>query len=111
MRPVLYGSHHDIEVYRRDGRLSERTETVTVVGNICETGDILAAEQELPALCEGDILCVLDAGAYGFAMASNYNGRLRPAEVLIHRDGKDVLIRRRDALEDLTRNCLSLAEV
>ena len=111
MRPVLYGSHHDIEVYRRDGRPSERHETVTVVGNICETGDILAAGQALPALSEGDLLCVLDAGAYGFAMASNYNGRLHPAEVLIREDGQDVLIRRREALADLTRNCLPLTEV
>jgi diaminopimelate decarboxylase len=108
MRPVLYGSHHDIEVFRRDQRPSERNEEVTVVGNICETGDILAAARELPALCEGDILCVLDAGAYGFAMTSNYNCRLRPAEVLIREDGRDVLIRRRDSLEDLTKNCMPL---
>jgi diaminopimelate decarboxylase len=81
---------------------------VTVVGNICETGDILAAGQELPALSEGDLLCVLDAGAYGFAMASNYNGRLHPAEVLIREDGQDVLIRRREALADLMRELSAL---
>jgi diaminopimelate decarboxylase len=77
-----------------------------VAGNICETGDILTKARKLPPLNEGDLLCVLDAGAYGFAMASNYNGRLRPAEVLIGEDGRDTLIRRRDTLGDLTKNCV-----
>jgi len=105
MRPVLYDSHHDIEVYRKGGA-SAGSEPVTVVGNICETGDVLTTARDLPPLHQGDLLCVLDSGAYGFAMASNYNGRLRPAEVLVRDDGKDVLIRRRDTLESLTANCL-----
>jgi diaminopimelate decarboxylase len=106
MRPVLYDSHHDLEVFRDGDRRAEGRETVTVAGNICETGDILTKARELPPLNEGDLLCVLDAGAYGFAMASNYNGRLRPAEVLIGEDGRDTLIRRRDTLGDLTKNCV-----
>lgn len=103
-RPVMYDSHHDIEVYRHDARPSSVNEPVTVVGNICETGDILAKHRTLPEIFEGDVLGVLDAGAYGFSMCSNYNSRLRPAEVLITADGRDLLIRRRDTLEDLVRS-------
>ncbi|MDX1358506.1 MAG: diaminopimelate decarboxylase, partial [Clostridia bacterium] len=61
-------------------------------------------ERELPIIEEGDIIGVMDAGAYGFSMSSNYNNRLRPAEVLIASDGSVRLIRRRDTLEDLMRN-------
>lgn len=75
----------------------------TIVGNICESGDILAKERLLPTLHTGDILGVLDAGAYGFAMSSNYNQRLRPAEVLVQSDGTPRLIRRRESLDDMTR--------
>ena len=76
---------------------------VSIVGNICESGDILAKKRELPEILQDDIIGVLDAGAYGYAMSSNYNNRLRPAEVLIQEDGSDKLIRRRDTLEDLLR--------
>jgi len=99
----MYNSWHDIEVYR-NGTLvddSHKTEKVTVVGNICESGDILAKERELPVISENDVLCILDTGAYGYSMCSNYNSRLRPAEVLIGMDGEPRLIRRRDTLEDL----------
>ncbi len=107
IRPAMYDSHHDIEVYKADGNNSfEDVETVTVVGNICESGDILAKDRLLPVIEEGDILGVLDAGAYGYCMASNYNNRLRPAEVLIQSDGTDRLIRRRDTIEDMFRNYL-----
>jgi len=104
VRPVMYDSHHDIEVYRNDEVLkSDKPEVVTVVGNICETGDIIAKDRELPEIREGDIIGVMDAGAYGYAMSSNYNNRLRPAEVLIDMDGNPRLIRRRDTFEDLMR--------
>ncbi|MDF2570302.1 MAG: lysA 2 [Sporomusa sp.] len=103
MRPVLYDSYHDIEIYRRSNVQSQNQEAVTIVGNICESGDILAAERKLPEIFEEDIIGVLDAGAYGYSMASNYNNRLRPAEVLITNQGDDVLIRRRETLEDLLR--------
>ena len=79
-------------------------EEVTIVGNICESGDIIAENVTLPKIEEGDILGVLDAGAYGYVMSSNYNNRLRPAEVLIKENGDVKVIRRRDTLEDLMRN-------
>ena len=104
-RPVMYDSHHEIEAYRGGKPLnSEATEKVTVVGNICESGDIIANNRTLPVIQEGDILGVMDAGAYGFAMSSNYNMRLRPAEVMIKENGDAVLIRRRDTFEDLILN-------
>lgn len=103
VRPSMYDSWHDIEVYRKGELVSgtDGVESVTVVGNICETGDILAKERELPVIQEEDILCILDAGAYGYSMSSNYNNRLRPAEVLIDLEGNHRLIRKRDTLEDL----------
>jgi diaminopimelate decarboxylase len=104
MRPVLYDSHHDIEIYRETGKKSEKDEKVTIVGNICETGDVITQHRSLPEIFEGDILGVMDAGAYGYVMSSNYNSRLRPAEVLIQIDGSDRLIRRRDTYEDLVKN-------
>lgn len=104
MRPVMYDAHHDIEVYREGGVPDIHLIPQTVVGNICESGDILAKDRPLPELREGDVIGVLDAGAYGFAMASTYNLRLRPAEVLLTADGTARLIRRRDTVEDLTRN-------
>ena len=106
-RPVLYDSHHDLEVYRKNLTAeSLRTEMVTVVGNICETGDIIARDRQLPVMREGDLIGVMDAGAYGYAMSSNYNNRFRPAEVLIKTNGEAVLIRRRETIEDLMRTFL-----
>ena len=104
IRPVMYDSHHDIEIYRGNDIPSLKEETVNIVGNICETGDIIAKDRKLPEILENDILGVLDSGAYGYSMSSNYNSRLRPAEVLIQADGNPRLIRRRDTLEDLVRN-------
>ena len=104
VRPVMYDSHHDIEIYRESGTPSLKEETVNIVGNICETGDIIAKGRKLPEIIENDILGVLDSGAYGYSMSSNYNSRLKPAEVLIDADNNPRLIRRRDTLEDLTRN-------
>ena len=103
VRPVMYDSHHDIEIYRKSDKPSVKKEQVRIVGNICETGDIIAKDRMLPEIFEEDIIGVLDAGAYGYAMSSNYNNRLRPAEVLIDQDGNDRLIRRRETLEDLLR--------
>jgi len=102
-RPVIYDSHHDLEVYREEGVNCGTLEEVTVVGNICETGDILAKDRVLPKIQEGDVLGILDAGAYGSVMSSNYNSRLRPAEVLIRENGEAVLIRERDTIEDLLK--------
>ena len=102
VRPAMYDSFHDVEVYRQ-GAQGPDTETVeqSVVGNICESGDILAKNRQLPLLHEGDVLGVLDAGAYGFVMSSSYNQRCRDAEILIQADGSVRLIRRRETLEDL----------
>lgn len=107
-RPVMYDSHHDIEIYRKSNEISNKTEEITIVGNICETGDILAKNIKLPSLKEGDILGILDAGAYGHVMSSNYNNRLRPAEVLIRENGDVILIRKKDTLDDLTKNFISI---
>ena len=104
VRPVMYDSHHDIEIYREKNTPSLKEETVSIVGNICETGDVIAKDRKLPEIFEDDILGVLDSGAYGYSMSSNYNNRLRPAEVLIEADGSSRLIRKRDSIEDLVRN-------
>lgn len=80
-RPMLYDAYHHVVVANKAGRHPE--ETCTVVGPICETGDVLARERRLPKVERGDILAFLDAGAYGFSMASQYNGQPRPAEVLV----------------------------
>ncbi|PIE35328.1 diaminopimelate decarboxylase [candidate division KSB3 bacterium] len=104
MRPILYESFHDVEIYRPGDKTSSQQEEVRIVGNICETGDMIAKDRMLPEIFEGDVLGILDAGAYGFAMSSNYNNRLRPAEVMITESGEDVLIRKRDTFEDLLRN-------
>jgi len=106
MRPVLYDAYHEVEVYPHDGRSMEKQEEVTIVGNICETGDIIAKSRQLPEIFEGDSVGILDAGAYGYVMSSNYNNRLRPAEVLITKQGEDQLIRKRESLEDLIRHFL-----
>lgn len=107
-RPIMYDAYHGIEIYREADVPSEKMENVTVVGNICESGDILAKDRELPEIFKGDMLGILDAGAYGFTMASNYNNRLRPAEVLICENGEAVLIREREELSDLLRHQIPL---
>lgn len=100
IRPSHYGGYHAIE--RVDARAPRPLETVDVVGPICETGDFLARDRELNVPEAGELLAVRTVGAYGFAMASNYNGRRRPAECMV--DGDEVtLVRRRETLEDLIR--------
>lgn len=104
MRPVLYNSYHEISFYRNGTLLEPGSgEKATIVGNICETGDILAKDRTVPDVKEGDVIAVLDAGAYGYSMCSNYNLRLRPAELLITAGGNTRLIRKRDGLEDLLK--------
>ena len=101
MRPVLYDSYHEIEVYPKNPS-DEEPFPQTVTGNICESGDILARDRMLPKLTRGDFIVLLDAGAYGYSMSSCYNQRQRPAEVLINSEGQAKLIRRRESLSDLT---------
>jgi diaminopimelate decarboxylase len=99
IRPMLYDAYHNIvNISNPVGK----HRIYTIVGNICET-DTFGWDRKLTETKEGDILCFLNAGAYGFTMASNYNARFRPAEVLIH-NGKASLIRKRETMEDLTRN-------
>jgi diaminopimelate decarboxylase len=97
IRPALYQAHHEIVPVRpREGK----SRAVDVVGPICETGDFFARDRKLAPIEPGDLLALLDAGAYGMAMSSNYNTRPRPAEVLIE-GGKARLIRRRETMADL----------
>lgn len=101
IRPALYDSYHDIEIYRDSPAKDSVMQEINIVGNICETGDVLAKNRMLPQFFENDIIGIMDAGAYGMVMSSNYNCRLKPAEVLINQSGDDILIRKRDTLEDL----------
>ena len=97
MRPSLYGSYHEVVPLRPSTRETLRAD---VVGPLCETGDFLAENREMSDVHSGELLAILTAGAYGYALASNYNTRPRPAEVLV--DGVQVeLIRRRESVEDL----------
>ncbi len=97
IRPALYQAHHEIvPVRRRPGK----TRIVDVVGPVCESGDFFAHDRELQPVKPGDLVALLDAGAYGMAQSSNYNTRLRPAEVLVE-GGRARLIRRRETMADL----------
>jgi diaminopimelate decarboxylase len=100
IRPSLYSAHHDIVPVIVNSAADAAK--VDIVGPICETGDFFARDRELPNVPEGDLLAILDTGAYGMSLASNYNTRPRPAEVLV--DGRSTkLIRRRETLSDLLR--------
>ena len=99
IRPSLYGAFHDLwPVIKKPGNGKKGD----LVGPVCETGDFLVQDRELPPVEPGDLLAVMSAGAYGFAMASNYNARPRPAEVLVSGDRFSV-IRARETYEDLIR--------
>ena len=104
IRPMMYDAYHEIiNISNRNGT----KRVYTVVGYICET-DTLGWDRKLDEVKEGDVLAVKNAGAYGYSMASNYNSRLRPAEVLIYQ-GKAMLIRKRETLDDLLRNQVDIA--
>ncbi len=101
IRPMFYNAHHDIvNVSNPEGT----PRIYTIVGNICET-DTFGYDRKLTEVREGDVLAIKNAGAYAFTMSNNYNARFRPAEVLLL-DGKAHLIRKRETLEDITRNQL-----
>jgi diaminopimelate decarboxylase len=103
IRPMFYGAYHGIENISNP---SGAVKIYNVVGNICET-DTFAENRPLPEVREDDLLVFHNAGAYGFEMASNYNSRFKPAEVLA-KDGKAYLIRKRDVFDDLLRNQVEL---
>jgi len=106
IRPALYGAYHEIVPVTLRAGLAKtevpKCEITDIVGPVCETGDFFARDRELPVVAEGDLLAILDAGAYGMVLASNYNTRPRPAEVLV--SGKSAkVIRRREKVADLLR--------
>lgn len=108
VRPTMYGSYHPILVANK--LEAAEKETYEVAGPICESGDLLAKDRSMPKVEEGDLLAVLNAGAYGFSMSSQYNSRPRAAEVMI-RQGKDVLVRNREQLSDLMASQRNLCDV
>jgi diaminopimelate decarboxylase len=99
IRPSLYEAYHEIVPVIKKKRKSQ---VVDVVGPICESGDFLAQERKMPQTAPDELLAVMSAGAYGFAMSSNYNARPRPPEILVHGEGYDT-IRERESLNDLIR--------
>jgi diaminopimelate decarboxylase len=101
IRPAMYGSYHHIIVCKKDGKAKQLK--YDIVGPICESGDVMGKEREMPELKEGDYLTILDAGAYGFTMSSPYNSRPRPAEVLVN-NGKSFLVRRVETYDDLLKH-------
>jgi len=100
IRPALYQSYHEIVPCRAS--VSDAVEKIDIVGPVCESGDFFALDRGMAELHEGDLLAIMSAGAYGFVMASNYNSRPLPAEVLVRGD-KFGLIRKRQTWEDLVR--------
>ena len=99
MRPSLYAAHHEIVPVKLEAS-NRKPLPVDIVGPICETGDFFARNREVSPVAEGDLMAILDAGAYGMVLSSNYNTRPRAAEVMV--DGAKVrLIRRRETLRDL----------
>ncbi len=99
IRPSLYGAHHEIVPVKLN---SKRQHKVDIVGPVCETGDFFARDRELPDVESGDLVAILDTGAYGMSISSNYNTRGRAAEVLV--EGKKAnLIRRRETVKDQIR--------
>lgn len=98
MRPGMYGAYHHIDVLDTDQ--SDGTEVVDVVGSLCENNDKFAIQRTLPKVGDGDILVIQDTGAHGHSMGFNYNGKLRPKELLLREDGSVELIRREETPED-----------
>jgi diaminopimelate decarboxylase len=102
LRPALYGAVHPITRVRRAKNEKSKGATVDVVGPVCETGDCFLRNWPLGSVKPGEVLAIWTAGAYGMSLASNYNARCRPAEVLV--EGKSArIIRRRETARDLLR--------
>ena len=98
LRPSLYDAYHEVRAVKEDGSVAN----ADLVGPVCESGDYLARDRELPDAREGELLAVMRAGAYGFSMASNYNSRPRPAEVLVRGD-RWAIVRERESYADLIK--------
>jgi diaminopimelate decarboxylase len=101
IRPAFYDSYHHIIKCNEENKGNELK--YDIAGPICESGDILGRNRELPHLNEEEYLAILDAGAYGYIMSSTYNSRPRPAEVLIS-NGKDMLVRKAESYDDLLQH-------
>jgi diaminopimelate decarboxylase len=99
IRPALYSAHHEMLPVRQNNNRKIRAD---VVGPVCETGDFLARDREMPEVMPGDVLAISTAGAYGFVQSSTYNARRRPAEVLVEGDRWRV-VRERESYDDLIR--------
>ena len=114
MRPGIYGAYHHIDVAGKT--IDDRAQVVDVVGSLCENNDKFAVQRLLPPVDDGDLLVIHDTGAHGHAMGFNYNGRLRPQELLYRRDGTVERIRRAETPEDyfatlsFTRSTITLEE-
>ena len=102
IRPSLYDAYHRIVPIRKSQIPNPKSQIVDIVGPVCESGDYLAKDRELAEVKSGDLLAILDAGAYGFSMSSNYNARPKVAEILVEKD-KFHIIRKREDYEDLIR--------
>lgn len=102
LRPSLYGSYHKISGLSSEGKLlsSRGKSLVDLVGPVCESGDFIGKDRKLSHLSQGDYVLIHDAGAYGMSMASNYNSRPRPAEILV-KEGDFEMIRERESVKDL----------
>lgn len=98
MRPGMYGAYHHIDVVGKPSGAGDAP--VDVVGSLCENNDKFAIQRPLPAVADGDLLVIHDTGAHGHAMGFNYNGRLRPQELLLTQDGRVERIRRAETLQD-----------
>lgn len=98
MRPGMYGAYHHIEVFGKPASAGDQP--VDVVGSLCENNDKFAEQRPLPPIADGDLILIEDSGAHGHAMGFNYNGRLRPKELLLRADGQVELIRREQTLDD-----------
>lgn len=98
MRPGMYGAYHDITVHGKED--APRDEIVDVVGSLCENNDKFAVQRALPAIEDGDLVLIHDSGAHGHSMGFNYNGRLRPKELLLREDNRVELIRREETMAD-----------
>jgi len=103
IRPALYGAYHEVMPIGSPPRSPNSFGRYDVVGPVCESADVLAEGRRLPPPTPGDFLAIMGAGAYGFTMASNYNGRLRPAEVFV-RGRRWAVIRERETRIDLIRH-------
>lgn len=101
MRPALYGAYHHIDVLGKDTH--NISEIVDVVGSLCENNDKFAIQRDLPVIADDDLLIIHDTGAHGQSMGFNYNGKLRPKELLLNKNGTIELIRRQESEEDYFR--------